>query len=710
MTKVVKRCRRKVSRALVLVITATVVSVVFYNSCEAATNQVCSALQPIDAMVPISPANVNAAVLVKDLRMAREKWGLRRFIITNDGVENISTFDVSCVASCRRRGEEISDLRRRLAGTDIELGWWFSTTLRQGMKAPGQHIVDCDGHVTPGCCPLDPDFQKAYGMCVEAGCRAGKPFIVFFEDDFETGWHPGVNDLGGCFCRLHLKAFAARYGKILSAKEIEAAFRAPDKANQPIRQAFADVQRESLVSFAAAIRAGIDRADPTIRACLCQSGKAWHDGDFSESVTRALAGRTRPAIRLGGSSYCNENKLELLTSAGGCLAYDTIRLPNDIEKLHEADPYPHTRFYNSATFLGSLISAAYMRGVENTYLYCSAYNDDPFEDPGYAEWFACNRTALTAVRDFRFRAKPAGLRVTVDPREEYLTRIRRRPNGHANSLFKHAIWIFGKLGIPTSFGDGEATFLSATTAELMDDDEIRKILSGPTLLDAAAAVCLQSRGFSELMGVRAEGVAELPSTSERILPAAGCLRRGKLMTLGTLDSTKTKTPVAMLTALPKTETWAEVYDPKSGKGLVPSVTFAVNRLGGRIGVLAEGIEFNRKVGMFNARKQELLDNLLFKLTDGLFDVSSTATPGMWILACKTDDELLFMAENLAGETRDDIVFRFGTPWQGGRIWRLREDGTWQPCGTVDERWQLKDRLESTVPVFFKVKKMNSSPF
>lgn len=417
---------------------------------------------PIDAMVPISPAHLDAQTLADDLRSARTRWGLRRFVITNSGAENMKTFDASCAEASRRRGEYIADLRRRLEGTDIELGWWFCPTLRQGADAPGQHVVDCEGHVTPGCCPLDPGFQKAFGLCVEAGCRAGKPFIVFFEDDFETGWHPGVNDLGGCFCPLHLKAFAARFGKPLTAKEIEAAFRAPTKANEPVRQAFADVQRESLVALAKAIRAGIDRADPSIRTCLCQAGKAWHDGDFSEAVTRALAGGTRPAIRIAGSAYGNENKLETLTCAMTHLAYDAMRLPDDIEKLHEADPWPHTRFYSSTTFLGSLIAGAYMRGVENTYLYCSMYDDDPFEDPGYADWFARNRTALAVVRDFRRGARPAGLRLTVDPKEEYLSRI-RRPDGHASCLFVHAMWIFGKMGFPTSFGDGEATFLSATT-------------------------------------------------------------------------------------------------------------------------------------------------------------------------------------------------------------------------------------------------------
>lgn len=698
MANAVGRTCAKGMGALVSAMVAAAVAFILGQSCGAA---------PIDAMVPISPAHIDAETLAKDLRMAREKWGLRRFVITNSGAENIKTFDDTCTEPSRLRGEYISDLRKRLAGTDIELGWWFCPTLRQGMNAPGQHIVDCEGHVTPGCCPLDSGFQKAFGRCVEAGCRAGKPFIVFFEDDFETGWHPGVNDLGGCFCPLHLKAFAARYGKPLSAKEIEAAFRAPNKANEPVRQAFADVQRESLVAFAKAIRAGIDRADPTIRTCLCQSGKAWHDGDFSEAVTRALAGKTRPAIRISGSCYSNENRLEVLTCAGSHLAYDAMRLPDDIEKIHEADPYPHTRFYNSTTFLGSLISAAYMRGVENTYLYCSMYDDDPFEDPGYAEWFARNRTALATVRDFRRRAKPAGLRITVDPKEEYLSRI-RRPDGHVSCLAAHAMWIFGKLGFPTSFGDGAVTFLSATTAELMSDDEIRKVLSGPTFLDAAAAAHLQTRGFSDLMGVRAEGVAKLPSTAERILPAAGCRHRGKQMMLGVLDSVKDKTPVALLAALPGTEVWAEIYDWKSGKGIAPSVTFAVNSLGGRVGVLAEGVEFNRKVGMFNARKQELLDNLLFKLTDGRFDVTSTATPGMWLLACKTDDELLFMAENLAGETRDDVAFRFGTPWQGGAVCCLREDGAWQPCGTVGERWSPGVPFESTIPVFFKVKRANPS--
>ena len=55
---------------------------------------------------------------------------------------------------------------------------------------------------------------------IAATCRAGRPFIVFLEDDYELMWHRGMNGLGGCFCDRHLVAFAERYGKRLPAAEI----------------------------------------------------------------------------------------------------------------------------------------------------------------------------------------------------------------------------------------------------------------------------------------------------------------------------------------------------------------------------------------------------------------------------------------------------------------------------------------------------------
>ena len=48
----------------------------------------CAAAQPLDPMVPINPDMADAKTLAADLRMARERWGLRRFILTGPHAVN----------------------------------------------------------------------------------------------------------------------------------------------------------------------------------------------------------------------------------------------------------------------------------------------------------------------------------------------------------------------------------------------------------------------------------------------------------------------------------------------------------------------------------------------------------------------------------------------------------------------------------------------
>ena len=205
---------------------------------------------PLDPMVPVNPDMADAKTLAADLRAARERWGLRRFVLTGPHAVN-TQFNRTTEETYRRLGERIAEIRGHLTGTDIELGWWLAPTLRQGFGVPGQHVVDCEGHVSDAVCPLDPGFTARLTAGIAATCRAGRPFIVFFEDDYELAWHRGVNALGGCFCDRHLAAFAERYGKRLSAAEIAAAFRNLEAIEEFVRTIERNVPEVPALSFLA---------------------------------------------------------------------------------------------------------------------------------------------------------------------------------------------------------------------------------------------------------------------------------------------------------------------------------------------------------------------------------------------------------------------------------------------------------------------------
>ncbi len=655
---------------------------------------------PLDPMVPINPDIADARTLAADLRSARERWGLRRFILTGPHSSR-TQFNKATVDVYRRIGERIAELRGLLAGTDIELGWWLAPTLRQGFDVPGQHIVDCEGNPSDGVCPLDPGFSERLLAGIEATCRAGRPFIVFFEDDYELAWHRRMNALGGCFCDRHLAAFARLYGKRLSAAEIAAAFRSRTAANKPLRQAFADTQKASIVEFSQAIRRTIDRVDPSIRACLCQSSRADTDGDTTEAVARALAGGTRPAIRIYGALYNNENNAAAMPQVLAHLAWSGATLPKDIELIHESDPYPHNRFFSAASFLGSEIATAFMYGAGDSYLYCAQYLDDPFEDGGYADWFKANRRRLGAVRDFRANARLVGVRISYDPKERYLVRSLQ---GRRLDFLNDGAYFLAKQGFPYTVVGGDMTILSSQSLEQMTDDEVRRALSGGVLLDGVAALALSKRGFNGLMGVAPERVDRLPVTRERILPASGCRKRGKRVNCWLLEPINGAEASVLLHLRPLAgaEAWAEYMGP-DGDVVAPSITVFSNELGGRVAVLSQGLSGNHSSGIYSPRKQELFANLFDWLSQGRLDICAPETPCTFVLACVSErgDEMMAMVNNLAGETRDDVALHLAEKWRGAKAFILAGDGTWRPEGVVAERtWRPSVKFGFLGPEFF----------
>ena len=661
-----------------------------------------SASVPLDPMVPINPDMADVKTLAADLRSARERWGLRRFILVGPHAVN-TQFNRTNEESYRRLGERIAEVRGNLAGTDIELGWWLAPTLRQGFGVPGQHVVDCEGHNSDAVCPLDPGFTARMTAGIAETCRAGKPFIVFFEDDYELAWHRGMNGLGGCFCGRHLAAFAERYGKHLSAAEIAEAFRNRTAANEPIRRAFAETQKASLVAFASAIRRAIDGVDPKIRTCLCQSYRVDFDGDTTEAIARALAGGTRPAVRIYGARYNNENDAVKLPQTLAHMAWSAATLPGDIELIHESDPYPHNRFFSAASFLGSEIACAFMCGASDSYLYCSQYLDDPFEDGGYADWFHRNRRRLETVRDFRAKAHPVGVRVSFNPKEHYLVRV--AASGRKIDFLSDGTYFLGKLGFPFTPVGGDVAILSEQSVAQMSDAEIRHELSGGVLLDGAAALALSARGFNELIGVEPTRVDRLLVTSERILPASGCRRRGKKVNCWLLDPVGgvEANVLLQLKPLPGAEVWAEYVGPDDDV-VAPSMTVFTNALGGRIAVLSQGLSGNRSSGIYSPRKQELFANLFTRLSQGRLDVCAPEIPCTWILACVSEcgNEMLVMVNNLAGETRDDVVLRLSGKWCGADVAHLGLDGIWRSAGRVDGRlWRPAMPFQFMCPEFFR---------
>lgn len=656
--------------------------------------------------VPVDWTGVDRQEQVATIRRLHDDYGFRRFVLIGPYRKEFAG-DLT-LGDFEELGDSLAWARRQLKDLpDVELGWWLVPTLRMNGGRGVDPIVNSDGSPSAGCCPLSPAFTV--GLCekVAACLRRGHPRIVFIEDDYTLCNNVGQTGMKGCFCPRHLKEFASRVGRSYTGREIAALFDRPTSVNRPVRDVFAKLSRDSLATLAGEVRKAIDSVDPTVRVCLCQSGCCDLDGDDTEVVARAFAGKTRPLVRVCGAAYMNENNPSALPPKIAHVAWSVQHLPKDFEVIHETDSYPHTRFYNSTLFLGSELCAAMMAGTDGTYYYCTAYTDAPLEDDGYAAWMRENRPRIEAVRALRATMRPCGVRAVYTPAEVYLRRGHLRQGAFGG--LPTAAGFLGKMGFPfTTAEEGEASVLFGDTAEILSDEEVRNLLCGGVLLDGEAAVILTRRGFASLIGCTAETMpSTIAFTAEEIQPVAGCKAKGRrLFTLQAASEAATTSfaGLALLKPIDGTEVWSQFVD-YYGKGVAPAVTFCRNALGGRVGVLhlspSYGYGFNGAT--FSFRKQELLHRLFTRLSVEELDVTAPKTPSSWLFAAKNDDELLVMLENLCGEPRKDAELAFAAKWRGGRIARLDGKGNWVQCGVAGACFHVAEEWYAPmVPEFFKV--------
>ena len=642
---------------------------------------------------------------VKTMKTLRRDYGLRRFMFDPPGLRH----------ACGKRGDELyvrigesfAAGAKALRGDDVVLGWFDRPTLAWNHHTKCQHVTDCDGNVSSALCPLDREGTDRHIANVKRTVEIGRPRIVIVEDDLNLSGHSGlVSPHGGCFCPLHMAAFAKRVGRTMTAKEAGALFDNPTAENAPLRQAFAQISKESLAQFCRRIRAAIDAVDPTIRVCLCQSAQVDIDGDTTEADVRALAGDTRPMTRIYGANYLTENVPESLPKTLAHTFYSMQHVPRDVEMIYEADSFPHTRFYNSSLFYVSEIAAAFMAGAEDLLLFCVRTAENPLADTAYLDIVKRYRARFAAVRDFRQRSSLVGVRAVYHANERAHFRVR------AENMLPESARVLAKFGFPMTTLPSKATVLFGATAERTPVEDLREIFSGAVIVDSTAALALEKRGLGAWLGCSVkDGEKDLEFPRSRILPVAGSRVHGlnsydyKLLIPATpVPGWDLKMNYVRITPGATSETWIR-YEDVDGNEVAPSFVASKNALGGTVGVMSFSVKGNFREWLYSPEMQDVFRNFFDRATGGQMDVVSTRTPGVWLFAAVSDDdrELLVMANNLAGEPRPDIALEFSRKWRCGTVERLTADGTWQAVGTASDAFRVEGlSWPAMTPEFFKV--------
>lgn len=583
----------------------------------------------------------------------------------------------------------------------LSFGWFCNLTVKCG---PGfSPIVRGNGTAHPFAnCPLDEAFAKTLASDMAAFAAVARPDFIFVEDDFSLG------AANGCFCERHLSAFEKRMGKRYERETLLEEFKKSTPEALALKRAWRALKKETLVSLAEQIRAEMDVSCPEIPIGLMQSGAADKDGDFTEDVARALAGKNHtPFVRLYGTFYCGF-ETEKLPAVMHHPLYFAQHMGEDVLRYHETDTYPHNRFYTSGKQASALFGAAYSYGMVGSIHFAQQYFDSPFEEDAYGKTFAAEHARLKTLSALAAKCEPYGVEIGYDP-FFYSQNERVVTPDFADCI--------GRFGIPFATTKASVACLDQTMAKYADRETLMRYLAGGLILDGDAAKVLCERGFGEYLGISvgddvlksrpslqydlgalevirgaylAEGEGKETWCAHAYCPHGG----GKWMEIAVTD--------------PKTKIVSEGIDFRK-KPITPTMTYFENALGGKVLVLSLTIGNNPSQALYNHRRQRILQRFICKMSDEYPIV--TNAPDIYLIATKAKEEGdLLGVLTLINLCEDDAEAAFihlpKSLLSAGRFSSIQKDGSLSPlaCTREEDGIRLLSPISHLVPTYIVIEK------
>ena len=350
-------------------------------------------------------------------------------------------------------------------------------------------MVDIAGKNRPNAnCPLQESFKLYITNRIAQLAKTGAD-IVMLDDDFRMSQHRGEIC---CACPEHMKRIRAILGEEISLEELRS-YVLKGKANK-YRDAWLQAQNEGLVELAQAIRDKVDEQTPNTKVCTCIACSPWNiDGVDVAKITRILAGKNSPLLRLTGAPYWATRKrtYSLITVFEFARMLASFVNGENIELMSEGDVYPRPRYTCPASYLELYDAVTRIDGSYDGILkYMFDYVAGPELETGYLKAHEESQPFFEKLEEFFPNGANVGVKIVVRPHtvkhadldfaslDEYLP---RPMNGT----------IVGSSGIPTVYkGKGLCNSVFGENARLFDLSE----LENGTILDAVSAVILTQRG------------------------------------------------------------------------------------------------------------------------------------------------------------------------------------------------------------------------
>lgn len=660
----------------------------------------------IDPVVPFRYYPKEDATMIAQLIEMKEKYGLRKFLLTAP-MDEIKLQGYPSNEVYQNIGKQVLYLKEKLSKYDIEIGWWCAPSIRSGPNGNFQYITDLSGKVADASpCPLDPRFKEDFSNNVATVVKIARPFRIQFEDDYELSWQP-PNVSFGCFCPLHLAEFSKRQNKEYTREQLLEIFKTESDESIRLRKAWAELSKDTMVAFATRIREKVDKVAPETSICLCQAGCSDLDGNFTEEVARAFAGGNRPVVRLFGSNYGNDNLISLPGTIFHAL-YSKQHLPSNFECLHETDSYPHTRYFTSANTMKCLLTSIFTYGFDDTLFYATQYLDNPLEDRGYVEMFRDEVARFSTLKRAVKNCEVVGCEIVYDPSSHVL---RKYTGGHPSPLGNAWTSIMGRFGIPytTKTSPDNVKLISGRIVELMSDSEIRSILKGGVFLDSIAAEYLYKKGYGSLIGIEhIERGTEANFSSESIRhPEKYASINGRLMYNFIFSPAGNEGGVFFrIKPMAGSEVVTDFMDTNE-TAVIPGLVTYENELGGRVGVMAFDLARTSSSTLFNYKKKELVKQIVNWLGRKDLPITIINQPNVFCIFSQSNDNKYGIATitNMTADIYSSVDLEVNSEWRNAKVEFLSADGTWKYCETKAEKIKKVNVVQETLsPIVLRLTK------
>lgn len=538
-------------------------------------------------------------------------------------------------------------------------GILFQSTMGHGWtpsrETPWQRVVNREGQTPYKFCPLGREFL-AYVARQARKLAEERP--AFFMVDDDTRLNTGVD---GCFCPLHLAAFARRTGRKWTRETLVSAI----DSDPRLAAEWDRLLEDSLLGLMKAVRGAFPENTPGM-FCACLN-----DMHQARRLAAALAAPwQRPVVRINNATYMSDSLRDTVFRCVSSAARQMADIGGDAVVLDEADTCPHNRYSTSATRLLNHLAVSAMEGMDGAKIWITNLANPQERESGaaYRDALAENGGFLSTLHGMR--PLRGGIVIPLPAKRPRSALLQYTPRDWGTAYF-------GVAGFPYRTARayaGEPVALCGDDVPLFSDSELTNFLSGATLLDGSAARALSDRGFSDLTGVRAGKWSGASATAEDF--GGETLRR---TVNGLADLRDHAQGARVLSRLVNEE-------PGSGLPpdfLAPGTLLFTNSLGGAVATIAADLPERPRLSRFvlytETRKRNMA-KLLSILGGGRLP-GEVYYCGDAPVLCETgtsaDGSRFVFLDNLGLDTLANVTLAFADAAPDG-FERLCPDGSWAP--------------------------------